>query len=259
MKVFTLIATIGLFFLLTACPEGQKKGPPKSPGELVIQWNDGGGMLPVSEAIYISNDSCSWKYWRYQAETVISWKAKKKELDDLYAVMVKNKFDQVTSTNEGQVYDRGGVSIHIEVDDQKYKIDNSGSSFIADQWQGNFSAISHAIQTYAKEKVNLQLLELPLNVAEEIDHLPFDITLRINNQVIYDPKNNLPFESKKVSVYPGDNRFEISLFYADSSNKYGGKVLHEQLNSVEKIDHLSKGLHLKIYKENNLPEIIVLH
>ena len=212
--------------LLTACPENSSGGNklPKNPDKLVIRWSESGGMLPVSKSIYISNDSASWEYWRYKGETIISWEPTEKELDDLYQTFVKHNFDKLESYSEGEVYDRGGVSMDFTVDDQSFNASNSGMSFIKDKWKNDWSVINSAVKSYAQSKVNQQLINKDILIDESIKNAPFEVLLRVNENEIYGPNSDTVSGRLKQSFYPGQNQIEITQFYRDSVDKYNGKV-----------------------------------
>lgn len=123
---------------------------PKDFTKLSIHYQYSAGMLPDNEIIYISNDTAYRTHRQDMEEVKTGWNPSKQELDDLYHVLLENNYWKITARSSNEmVYDRGGVSLTIEVDGKETRIDNSGNSFLEEKWQGNFAAIIAEIKAAA--------------------------------------------------------------------------------------------------------------
>ena len=212
--------------ILTACPnldETSDGNFPDNPDKFVIRLSDGGGMLPISEDIYISKDTAHWTYLRYRNETVISWIPTKEEIDSLYTTFKENKIDQIKSDCEGEVFDRGGTRIDIDINQNDYRLDNSGNCFVMDKWADNYKAVSSAIRKYTTRKVNAQMLEIVISPSDSLLLANYNLTLVVNDEHIFTYDGEKPSE-KTIKMYPGANQFYMQFFYKDSVNSYGTPI-----------------------------------
>jgi hypothetical protein len=255
---------IVVFFLIGYCSSCSNGGSitggtdndsslPKNPSKLTVNWSEGGGMLNRSEHIYISFDSAAWVFDRYNNETVISWKPEKKVIDDLYEVFRSNKIDKIKSTSEGQVFDRGGISINIEIDEKSYEIDNSGSNFIMDKWRSNYVAVNKAITDYAMKEVENQKISIEISLLDGIYKSGYYINLDINEERVINYETDTTSSTVSVKAYPGINQFNFQLLYKDSTNYYGSSVMFKSDMLFEEI--YEDGITIKFDMINNIIDI----
>lgn len=242
MKIHNFI-TLPLFLVLTACPQNpnnEENGSsnsklPDSPKEFELTMSDGGGMTPEWEEVYISRDSAYWSFDRYKHETKIKWKLSDKEFDQFYDDLKAEKFDQIKSNCEGEVYDRGGISIRIIIDGEYYDIDNSGNCFIKEKYAENYSNVVGLINKQIADHVNAQLIEVPLVVGDELLNSGYDVYVDVN-QSSGSFHAHPDTTEMNFMMYPGFNQFVIRMNYRDSTNYYGSpaQFAYEQL--FEEID-----------------------
>ena len=212
---------------------------PEKAENLVIKLNEGGGMLPIWYKTYISKDSAYWLYDRYGYETIVRWVPSKGELDELYDKLKSDKFDKIKSDCEGQVYDRGGISIEIEVNSKEYKINNSGNCFIQEKYLESYNSVLGAIVSYEQRKVKEQFIQIPLEVSNSLINSGYDVEIEINNgRSSFIPSfDTLVYNG---NFYPGPNEFIIKLNYKDSTNYYGSPENYVYEQMFETIDGESK-------------------
>ena len=143
----TVSAFLGLS--LAGCPEASTDTASPAPekfNELIIEYYDGGGMLPHSQEIYICADSAYSEVYDFGDKNRVNWIPKESDLISLYEVLKTNKFDKIEAeADRGEVYDRGGPVIDITVDGKRYQLNNHGNSFIKAEWREEFNAIEKAI------------------------------------------------------------------------------------------------------------------
>lgn len=222
---YPLFALPFLVVLLTACPDSTDDGVngsgdfPADPVGFTISTYEGGGMLPISFNSYISEDSAFWGYDRYNNETVIRWVPGEDEFKELYQTVIDNKVDKIKSDCEGEVYDRGGLSIEITIDGKSYQLDHSGNCFVQDKWKSNYGAIVSAIDKHTKSAIDEQMIALPLVATDNLMNCGYDIKVSTNQQAYY--TFNADTTEREVLLYPGINEFNINLMYKDSVNHYG--------------------------------------
>jgi len=223
------------FFLIGICyscsnggniTDGQETSSdlPETPAKFVINWSEGGGMLNRSEHIYISYDSAAWVFDRYNQETVINWNPDKKVINDLYGILKANKVDKIKSVSEGQVYDRGGITMDINIDDKSYRLDNSGSNFIMDKWKSNYATINNAVIDYAMKEVENKKIAIDISLLDGLFKSGYYINMDLNEQRVIDYEKDSTSSTVSVKAFPGINQFNLQLMYKDSTNHYGSNV-----------------------------------
>ena len=228
-----------ILLLLSACSGTQEEGTdgnsggdlPEKAEKIKVTWGDGGGMLDLSTQIYISNDSCSWNYRKNGYEKHIGFEVSESELNGLYKVFVDNEFNKIKARSEGEVYDRGGVGISLDVDGEFYRADNSGSNFIEADWTENWRNVSSAITSLADSKMEEKKFEARVLLDESILELNYPMNVSVDGPILYTsddgPMNpNQRAEGFKVQLLEGPTEIDVYLFYPDSLNSYGGKATY---------------------------------
>ncbi len=147
------------FFFLGCQSQGQvNKLPVTRLPDFSLTMHVDGGMRYYSENLFISIDSCMYD------KNDEGKKIKKKfilssgEMDALYDMLKKNKFDRIEFTTEKNVYDRGGISIRTSWDKDKKELDvsNAQLSFIKDTWIKEWQAVCNYLAALIKMKINNQ-------------------------------------------------------------------------------------------------------
>lgn len=142
--------------------------PKQRPDDLVITYNDGGGMLDQSEEYFICKDSCV-RDSRFQGHQN-RWMCKTdlKKLDDLYAQLVKDDVTSIKTEDQGEVYDRGGISLRFSFGDKNFQIIDAGSSFVVERDQDRFNRTSDAITGFVDECVQSQTISIRLDLQVDV-------------------------------------------------------------------------------------------
>lgn len=211
--------------------EKNETGLPEKGNELRINWIDGGGMLDLRTEIFISNDSCSWSYRKNGREKHIPFQLSEKELNQLYGLFVKNKFHLIKSRSEGEIYDRGGVEISLNVDGTSYRQNNSGSYFIEDEWKQNWENVSTAITSLTNRKLDEKKFPCHVLIDPSISDGSYPFQLGLDDGAILKKAEVELTEKQKedgfmVKMLEGPTEVQLHLYYPDSLNQYGGKVTY---------------------------------
>lgn len=256
-----LIFILPLAFLLTACPDstidedltGEK--PEGTAENIEIRLSVDGGMMPVTESIYISRDSAYWSLWRSQHTTKINWTPTKEQIDNIYEVMVNNHYSEIKSDCEGEVFDRGGTDIYFTVDGEKHEIRNSQNCFIKEKWGSSYAAINKAIRSHADEEIAKQMFEIQVDPQANLINSGYLLTLNINNEVVYKYDGDAP-APRDMAVYPGYNEVYLQLFYKDSTTSYGSPKTY--ISGQEYINITQGATKLQVDLKEDEFELIVL-
>lgn len=117
--------------------------PEKRPAGFTLTYKFHGGMYYHIEDITISADSCVYENNVKGHVLVKKFSISEAGLDSLYAVLRQNHFTQIVYGSAGYVHDRGGISITIGWDNNRtqYKVIDSGSSFVAREWEYKWGLI----------------------------------------------------------------------------------------------------------------------
>ena len=225
-NAFVVTILLSCCVLLTGCPENSNGDEPTkdSYDNLVIEFYDGGGMLPVTEKFYISNDSASWFYDRFGGETTISWIPKPEDLQSIYKTLIENDYTNIISIVEGEVFDRGGIVLNFTVDGTHTEINNSGNSFVDGGKRTEYNNILQKLKTYVDGEVQKQLISIPVQIGTGITSCNYDLKVDVNDVTVYQTYDDLKSLPLNVFCYPGENRIECSMFYKDSLGYYDNKV-----------------------------------
>ncbi len=211
--------------------ENDSSSLPKSPKEIEIGWSDGGGMMDLSTSIFISLDSSSWDYRRNGNEKHILFETSDEELKELYQVIRDNQFDRIKIRSEGEVYDRGGVSIRLNIDGKYYDVYNSGSYFIEDDWVDNWRAVSDAITAFSATKTEELKFDCFIKMDESIITKNYPMKLSVDGPMIFNSDDGNLTEDQiqngfTLRMLEGPTQIDLYLFYPDSTNSYGGMVIY---------------------------------
>ena len=134
MRSFLIIA--GFFFLGCQSSEKGNKLPATRPVDLTLSYYNDGGMIDFRENMFISKDSCIYEINDEGKKQKITFNLNETDLDELYSVLKKNRFDEIEFITEKEVYDRGGLSIRISWghNAKQLEVSNAGRSFIKKNW-----------------------------------------------------------------------------------------------------------------------------
>lgn len=225
-----------LILILAVCPgcraespelnPSTKDLPDKRPGNFSITYHDGGGMTPISEHLYISKDSCFYKKNRYGNEVKLNFNLSVKELDDIYDILKKYRFDEI-ETFQKKVYDRGGEFVSINFDNESITRSNAGMNFIQENWREEFEAISKMLTSIAEKIWKQNSREFTIKVMKGIKdskgYIIFDESqvYKSDKEFDFDKKlNESGFYELKLNLI--DGVYSMNYFF---NNKYQKKSI----------------------------------
>lgn len=239
-----------IFILFVACAGSSilstESNLPDQPEKIVIRWRQDGGMLPESENIHISVDSCQYVLWRNRCELKVDFTASQAEIMELYAVFKLNQFDKIKVIEEQEVYDRGGTSVDISLDNKYINKSNSGMSFIHEKdWQA-YAAVEKAIFDFTFSRIESKKINTRIELSKKLVESKDIIELNVNGNYIYNSSKDNVSDNFETLLYPGDNEFEINLFYKDSLNQYGGNAFFQSDRIVTKISDTTNSIRIDL-------------
>lgn len=150
ISIFTVVA------VLIGCKSPGPELPVKRPADFNVKCHLDGGMSDYSVDITIVEDSC---FYHKRQEGKVNDKRMSlsgKELEEIYAVFKKNKFDEIKyKTEEGIVYDRGGISITVGWSNKTITVNDSQSSFVKEEYYVQWKFICEQLDAFASKKAGL--------------------------------------------------------------------------------------------------------
>src|SRR6266498_1345509 len=154
-----MLIILSFLLFLRSCSFNEKTSeslPETMPEKFSISYNNGGGMVYLSESMYISEDSCNYIYNNGGAISKIKFSITKDELSNIYKTFYDNRFDKIKSHNE-QIYDRGGISISLSWYPGKYVSQaDAGMTLIIKNRQSEWSSCVNALEKLMTEKISEQ-------------------------------------------------------------------------------------------------------
>ncbi len=162
-----LLACVALAFTACAAVHVGNGLPKQRPADLVISYNNGGGMQDQGEAYFIFQDSCvhDSRFQGHQNRWVC--KTDPKKLDALYAQFVKDDVTSIRSENQGEVYDRGGVTLRFSHGGKTTEIIDAGSNFIVENDKARFARTSAGIVAFVEQGLQSQAIPVEIDLRVE--------------------------------------------------------------------------------------------
>ena len=216
-----------LILMLTAlnfysCSTFSKILPEKRPKDVVFNYNEDGGMLPVGKNYFISADSSFANYYMYDARNKIYFNVSTEELDELYNIFYKNDFDKI-KTFEEMVYDRGGNKVSISWKGEKIYKSNTGISFIEKEWQEEYRVILSAIGKLVAPKINELKINFTLKIDTSIINLDKVTKIIIDDDITYYSSKDGIKDSISLNLIPGEHNVRVSVTNKEETD-YKNKV-----------------------------------
>lgn len=244
MSVFTI------FSQCTQSQSPQSKLPAKLPEKFNIRFYDGGGMLPQSDEIYISKDSCYLEYFYNQARNKIYFSLTQEELEQLYQVFVKNQFHKIKADEEKEVYDRGGTHLSLMIDNQYIDKSDSGLSFIQANWKQAYGQCVSAVRQIATQKTAALKKDIKIQLDSSISESGHIVSLQIaDSQFNYYSEVQGIQTQMTVSLYPGQHSLGINLI-GNTEPSYQRKSIASSFFIFE-VKESTKGIKFSL-RENKL-------
>jgi hypothetical protein len=208
MKSVFLPWLIILVIAASSCNSGGM--PLERPADFTVQLNDGGGMMPESETIFLSADSCWYENWYNLAHNHHALPVSVAELDSLYQELRHQGAMNIVSKEEGMVYDRGGTSISLSFANHHQQIVNAGSSFIAARHAKQYQAVVDAIWAVAHRHIRRMKVDVPFTVIHHADSMATSyVNLSVDGQPVYnwEATRDEPFSvvDASANLLPGNH------------------------------------------------------
>ncbi len=145
MKNFLPILLALLTYSCTPKTEETAPGtlPKERPLDFVLETRYDGGMRDTSAELFVSRDSSFFKTHNGDTTIVKRFTLSARELDSLYAVLKRNKFDKIESSIDTAVLDRGGYSIDVfwNANHNVISVSDGQQSFIKKEWYPQWGAV----------------------------------------------------------------------------------------------------------------------
>lgn len=204
-----MLIILSFLLFLKSCSVNEKAGEPlpkSMPDKFSISYNNGGGMVYLSESMFISQDSCNYIYNNGGAISKIHFKVTIDELGSLYKTFYQNEFDRIKSHNE-TIYDRGGISVSLRWGQGKYvSKQDAGMTIIDKNWQKEWSACINELEELMSKKISEQEKEFKVKISNELSDTLRSFTL--DNKTVFsnNEKTNL---TKTIKLIPGEHHIGI--------------------------------------------------
>lgn len=249
MKFSALFLTVG-FFVLSACSTNiaDDAAQPKL-NNFEVTYYSGGGMLPVTQRIFISDSLCYWEYDRYNRETIVRWNISPDEMSALANVLERHKYNEITTTKKNGVMDRGGEVISVKDESGVVELNNNGRFFIEEEWLDDFNAIGKYIYQLNSSKVNASKMDVQVTVDQSLISSDRIVRCDFNHEKVFDSDSasySNPFNAK---AYVGLNEVTVFTYFRDSLGYYGNEVVDQQQNLF--INFIPDSTTAKVVFENN--------
>jgi hypothetical protein len=129
---------------LSACEAGLPETPPP---DLRITYTYDPGRLPRARRLEIRGRVARYREMhRPAAPIAFSFRLSDSQYARLYAKLRAHRALEITSTDRGPVYDRGGVTITIAWGERRHRLSNASNRFVDRRWHGDFRAILRAFE-----------------------------------------------------------------------------------------------------------------
>ena len=204
------------------------------PRDFEVRYSVGGGMIDSSEGMTIKPGICKYTR-RYEGiENSITFQLQKEELDELYQVFRRNRFDKIRTDNKTLVYDKGGASINLRVGHRFYNVGTSGTFVIRGkkEWRTILAALNKIIERVKKKQ------EVPLRIILDKSLMNKHIYLNVLQKTLFYGLIDAQSKTRHiVRLIPGKYRIKTQLkkvFDKKNPNKYlygpRGNIIYQTYN-----------------------------
>jgi len=150
MKPILLILAL-VIISADAC---QSQSLPSWSSDMQIKIYNGGGMVPESQTVIISESSAMYIHWRMPKTDTFYFKLSKIELDSLVKQINDTKFQTMTSGNSGGIaYDMPTTSVELTKDKKIHEVAVGATTEIKNGDSKAFYKLYIQILTLAQSKV----------------------------------------------------------------------------------------------------------
>lgn len=260
-KTIFVCAVLFCTAILTACSGGidyitEQTVLPENPKSIVIEWHEGGGMLPEGQDIYISKDSSYYSLWQNQRHQKMYFTTSDEELKSLYQIFVEHDFSNIRLIEEQEVYDRGGTSIRLVADGKNYNKNNSGMTFLHENDVDAYFEIETAVYDFAMLKIEDQKINLEISIDQSVLNCPYSLYLALNQNTLVDVEDSVINQTYQAEVYAGQNEIDLGLYYKDSNDYYGYPAMFSREYPIIEVSDSSNHVKIKYNSKTKMLEVV---
>jgi len=220
---FSLLILLFFCFTILAC----STLPQKRPHDFNLRLSDQGGMLPAGYSIDLNSDSSYLSYHVFGAQNKIYFKLTEQELDNIYQECVRQKFDIIKEKKE-MVYDRGGISIRLNVNGKNIRKNDAGTSFIQGKHAKRFGTIEGMIRKMVREKTDALKQFVIIHIEDSLLTDSTFLHLNVNRggftNYRFDTEKDSSKSQIEVPFYLGANHLSVN-WIADAEKQYQRKSI----------------------------------
>ncbi|MFN8243082.1 MAG: hypothetical protein U0X40_03415 [Ferruginibacter sp.] len=153
MKLFIVLSVFAVMSCQAQLPS-RNALPASRPADFRLSYHVDGGMRYYSESFAVTADSCVYDLVDEGRKTHQVFKLSAAQLDQLYSLLRRNHFDEITAAVEGRVYDRGGISMRAdwEKGQRQIAVSDAQGSFVDKRWEADWSAICNYVAGLTRDK-----------------------------------------------------------------------------------------------------------
>ncbi len=215
-----------------------------APKDFRIIMRDGGGMARNSAEYFISKDSSYADMRDEDARTKIYFKVSNNQLDDLYNIITMNSFEGIETFTE-MVYDRGGTVIEVRADGETHTVDNSGMSFIKENWRNEWEVIEGTIRSVIASEIEKTEKAITINIDDNIMEVDKIVNFNIGDFTYMSARDGWN-KTVTVRLHPGQHYMYFTMLNKELTTEPGSKIF-AQGDGIVNIDKDTKSLY--IYRE----------
>jgi hypothetical protein len=152
MKLTLLFIPI---LILAACAQKKEETaigalPQTRPLDFVLETHYGGGMRDTSAGFFISADTSFFKTHSGNITVTHRVKISAIEIDTLYSILKRNKFDRIESTIDSTVLDAESysVSIYWNKNQNSISVSDGGQRTVKEEWNANWRSINQYLDNF---------------------------------------------------------------------------------------------------------------
>lgn len=226
-----------IFFLLgvtviTSC-SSQSVLPDEMPKDFLVELHHDGGMSPLGSTYVIGVDS-SWAVFRNMGtQNRYKLEVPNESLLIVYNLIKEVNFERIEVNDEKEVYDRGGYSIKVNVNEQVIEKSHAQNSFIVPKWQRSFFLVKEKIIS----TVNSALMEHRIKVHVNVDSAVYSLgvlnySTEHNSISFYGLRDTINPLTVSYKILPGIHFFSASLFEKNTKT-YNMKRLTDLYEEID--------------------------
>ncbi|MEZ4883515.1 MAG: hypothetical protein R3E32_02170 [Chitinophagales bacterium] len=236
--------------------------PKERPSDFSIRLSDHGGMMPTGYSIELSSDSSNIDYHVFNAHNKVYFQLTDKELDSIYQLCVKQKFNSIKEKKE-MVYDRGGTSINIRANGKQVQKSDAGTSFIRKKYIKRFEKIDAMVRKIAKDKTEPLKQNIEVHIEDSLLSPNTFIHFKVNSggftSYHFDSEKDGEQNSIEVPFYIGPNHVSVDWVEGREKKHHrqniaANKFVINIADSTKQLYLLKDGDNIALETEKNIEE-----